>query len=781
MKVTKYPWLVILVTAAITIYFGMQLPNLVFSNDVDKFLPANDPSRLLMDHIEEDFGNSESIVVGFTVKKGTITTGANLAKVAEITEILGLIDSVTDVSSITNTDYISGVDGGIETGDLVEFTPETSEEEADIKQRLRSWDLYDGMLYTPDFKSSVMIIETEEISQDRGALLYDEILKTLQPYEEQFDFHVAGSPILYALMSGNMQSDLRLLIPLVLLVVIITLFLSFKRISGVVLPVTAVTVSMIITLGLMAQLGIELTILATIIPVLLVAVGSAYGIHIITHYYIDMAEAGKDGKEVTHDEHTAVLNHTLKSVGQGVLLATLTTVAGFGSLATSNIVPVQEFGIFTAIGVAVAFLVAVLLIPALLQVKHSGAVKPASDTKGIDTLLGYLVTITKYKRIVMITAFSLVTFAVLMLSQLRIGDAMIHFFKKDTVLRQAVNWFDDNSNGTTVLNVRFESDEVGGLVEPQFLQTLDSMSLFLKGTFPEVGASLSFADFIKKLNEVVMVDEVDPDGNNFYEIPSDYAKYGLDSQEQLRPLISQYLMLFSGDLEDFVDDGFEPTITKSIIQLKTDDMQKVMYIVDSLEQWLSHNVPSGYTYELSGSPMMEISVTNLLVSSQTKSIIFSLMAVFIILAFYFRSFVAGTIGMIVLSIPVIFNFGVMALLGIPLDSSTSMIASIAIGIGIDYVIHFLNHYSLEMKKGLTFEEAAQNTIMASGKPILFNALSVAFGFMVLLFSQFVPLIKMGGMIALTMFVSSFVSLTVLPVIMIQLKPKYLLKNQSPKN
>ena len=774
MKVSKHPKIVILITLLITLFFGFQLPKLIFSNDVEEFLPNGDPAKIAKDRLVDDFGSSEPMVIGYTVKNGDITSKENLEKIDSLTKALEKIDSVSEVTSITNADYVIGDAGGIETSPVVEEIPSTPAEEDEIKEKLTSWDIYKGMLYTPDFKSSAIIVQTEVISQDRGGIIYDELKKATSKYSNDFDFYIAGEPVAYALMATNMRHDLSFLVPLVLLILIGTLFVSFRRTSGVVLPLLTVLISTVITLGLLAMIGLKLTLLGTVIPVLLIAVGSAYGIHFISHYYVDAYNDADKNGQLTEEVHNQILNETLNGVGKGVLLAALTTIVGFGSLSVSKIVPVKVFGIFTALGVLFALIVTMTLIPAILQIKHADKVKPVHDAKGITSILDIFVKILPARVITIIIAVSLITLSVISLPNLKIGSMTINFFKPTTAIRKANDWLQKNSNGSVIINIRFEADgdAVENLADPIFLQEIDSLKVYLKSNFTDVGNVSSIADFVKKINEVVNADEE----GNYYEIPKDYKKYGMDSEDQLRPLVSQYLMLFSGDMSDYANDGISPTVTKAVIQIKSDDLQKVETIVDSTRAWLDKNIPDGVSYELSGGGISELAVTNLIVDSQTKSILFSLLAVFVILAVYFRSLGAGVIGMFTLSIPVLLNFGVMSLFKIHLDAATSMIASIAIGIGIDYVIHFMNHYSLDMKEGKSFEEAAINSIKTTGSPILFNAISVALGFLVLAFSQFVPLQVMGEMIALTMITSSLASLTVLPAILITFKPKYLTKN-----
>jgi len=189
----------------------------------------------------------------------------------------------------------------------------------------------------------------------------------------------------------------------------------------------------------------------------------------------------------------------------------------------------------------------------------------------------------------------------------------------------------------------------------------------------------------------------------------------------------------------------------------------------------SDNFPEDYKLTVSGNAAMALEANNLIVSSQTRSIIISFIIVFLIVAISFRSVIAGLYGIIPLAFSLIINFGLMGHLGIKLDVGTAMVASIAIGIGVDYTIHFLHSYHAERIKEDDLHLVTQRTLTTTGKAIIFNAISVAAGFLVLLFSNFYPLIYLGFLIAVTMCTSSIASLTILPLLLNIFKPEFISK------
>ncbi|WP_018250091.1 MMPL family transporter [Orenia marismortui] len=895
-KIFNHSKLIIIIIFIITAFFAFQLPKIKINNEVDIFLPENHPSRIAKDKMEDIYGSSEAMVIAINVKKGTILDKKNITMIQNLTEELEDIENVDEVTSLTNADYIDGTAEGMEVSPLAEAPQQTDSELLDIKRKLISWNLYKGNLYNEDFKASQIMIKLKpDIEITAKEKIYFDVKEILKGYErENIDFYLAGSPAVTVLMGNNMEGDLARLIPFVILVVLISLYLSFKNVSGVVLPTMTVVISTIWALGIMAMLGINLTMVSTVIPVLLVAVGSAYGIHIISHYYDEIkANMNEDFNEEVH--HKIVL-YTVKKVGKAVVLAGITTIVGFGSLATSSIMPIKNFGIFTAVGVATALVVAILLIPAILIVRHK-KVKYNNSRDEEGTLTKILIALYHYfseKRVrILVLTFVTIIISVMGTSKIVIDNILVEMFKEKTEIRQADKFANNNLNGTNVLNVLIKGREEGSLTNPEILKEMDELGVYLKHNFNEVGKVTSFADFIKRMNKVMnypqeelvskdqaevsnfgkettssfgeettsdfekettsnfgeettssfgqettsdfgeettssfgqednssqatkvrqleikepskqeiserdlvvllnqaiikakrlnltaeeLVELVNKElnykGEAYNEIPYDPSKYPVEKREGLKNLISQYLLLYSGSLDDLINDQLEPSKARMMIQMKTASNITTKKVKKAIIDYASRNFPEGYEVSIAGTADMSLAVNNLIVSSQIKSILLSLIVVFIIVAISYRSLIAGIFGIVPLSISLLINFGLMGFLGIKLDIGTAMVASIAIGIGVDYTIHFLSTYNHERIKTDNLEVVTKKTLLSSGKAIIFNAVSVAAGFAVLLFSNFNPLVNLGLLVSITMVTSSVASMTVLPVLLNIFKPKFI--------
>jgi hypothetical protein len=269
---------------------------------------------------------------------------------------------------------------------------------------------------------------------------------------------------------------------------------------------------------------------------------------------------------------------------------------------------------------------------------------------------------------------------------------------------------------------------------------------------------------------------VNYEGAAYYEVPTDPARYGKTTPEELQRLVSNYLVLRSGHIWDYANDPLEPTAIKTTVQLRTVGQHDSNSAYREIDNYIEANTPPGVKVTVGGVAMVEASLNALVVQSQLISVIVSLALVFIIIAASNRSLTAGAIGIAPLSISILINFAVMGFVGIKLTIGTAMVASVSVGIGIDYTIHFLEAYKWEYRSSGGKGDFLRRAYATSGKAILINAASVGAGFAVLLFSQFNMLADLGLLIALTMGTSSVVSLTIIPVLLNLIKPKFITRN-----
>ena len=885
-KLYKHPRVILGIILGITLFFALQLPRIRFDNNNFRFIPESDPARIADAEMAKIFGDSVPLLIGIQRRYSTIIDYKFLEKMQELDKQLLALPLVKSVVSLTTTTHIEAAGDSIVSGKLVpEHLTGSPEELNTITERLRSLDTYNRSLVSDDLKATQTIIFLNVKQEESGSPETIAVCRKVMSIAEEWDFpdsiaYVTGAPVFSEIVNEATGHDLMFLVPIVVIVVAGVLFFSFRRFSGVLLPLLTVIISCIWAIGAMALLQIPLTILSTVLPVILIAVGSAYGIHVINHYFDEVTQS----KEISRGTHSAQIVEAMSRVIPPVFLAALTTFAGFVSFCFTSVVPIFEFGIFSSFGVLSAFIVAVTLIPAILILRGPRnptiggrfGVQP-SHTGIIDRIIAdTLMIVHAHKRSVLLISLGCIIFAGLGISKLVIDNVLMEYFEPDVQVVRSDTFIRENFGGSKLLNLIIKGEKQGDVIRPDVLQAIDSLAEYAEENIPEVGKVTSLADVIKRFNQVYNADApaagLTPTGANstekgekdtfgdfgdfgdadtswgfdnigswsdsepsvstssetghatmetkkepvytfpevieklaaaqaarhgryvsatelvdalkkdinykgaaYYEIPTDPQKYGKETQEELSMLIQNYLLLMGGNVQDFIDDIHTPATLKVNIQLRTVGQHDSEQALQAIMAYVKANFPKDISVEANGSMFIEQSLNTLVVQSQLISVAVSFGIVFLILAVYYRSIIAGIIGIIPLMISVALNFGFMGIVGIKLNIGTAMVASFAIGIGIDYTIHYLAAYHHEYTKRRDDRNFLIHTFYGSGKAILFNAVSVGAGFAVLMLSKFNMLSELGLLIALVMATSSFASLTILPTILSIVKPRFITK------
>jgi predicted RND superfamily exporter protein len=862
-KLFKYPALIVGIIALVTVFLGLQLPHAELDNNNIRFLPDKNPAKLISEYVDETFGGQVMILVGLERPYRTVFEKNFLGRIRDFSQKVENTEYIKSVNSIMSTQYITGDNDSIVVSDLVpEDFSGTDEEITELKRRIASWDLFRDSLVSDDLSATQILITLDAVTAD---FTRPEVMRSVEKIRKiagevftgEAEVYFTGQPIINSIINNSMIADNILLIPLVVIVVLSMLFFSFRRFAFVILPFLTVIIAVVWAIGMAALFGIKLSVITTILPVILVAVGSAYGIHIVTHYMEDTR-----GKTLNVTEHRELVIGLVRKLIKPVFLAALTTMAGFISFCFTPIVPMREFGYCASFGVFAAFAVAVLFIPSMFLLRGPHVLKEKQKEKTgssfNNTIAVFFTGIAEKKIPVLILAALVVIISLYGLSKVIVDNAVVEFFKKETDISRSDHFIREYFGGSKDLNLVVTADTTEELLHPDVLQAVDNLSAYLTANVPDVGKVVGFTDIIKRINQVFNVGE-SPEGlrishnvfgndsggfgfsdndtgdfgfgnfsfsnevtetpiqeNNFninqyntadllqfldsaagkssnlngadlvrelkrltnyegmayYEIPSNPRRYGKETPEELQRLIANYLVLLAGDDDSgYSNDPLEPTAIRTMIQMRTTGNRDSQAVIDTVKEYIAVNFPKNIQVIIGGGVTYEIAVTDLIFYSQLISIFVSVLIVFLIMAFSNKSLIAGVIGAVPLTLAILCNFAVMGFLGIKLSLGTALISSLAVGIGIDYTIHFIEFFKHEYQSGNP--AFLRLTFIGCGKAILINALAVGAGFGVLAFSQFKIIAELGLLIALSMIITAFVSLTVIPALLMVIKPKFI--------
>jgi hypothetical protein len=495
------------------------------------------------------------------------------------------------------------------------------------------------------------------------------------------------------------------------------------------------------TFGLMAILNIPIYSVSTMIPVMLIAIGVAYGIHLFSHLELYMQKNPEAAK-------VEALTNMMKHMWKPVVMTAITTAVGFTSLITSQIYPVKYFGLFTAFGVMSALFFSLILIPAGLMIV--GLPKPkqfiTKKSSSGNFAFKFADKIAEKKGLTILIAAFVIAVSLFGISRVWINSSFLANFENDSAIVRTDRFINENFAGTSSLNVVLEADKNDVFKNPDALKLVDNLQNDLEA-LEMVGDSFSLADFIRRMNKVMNEDRED-----FNTIP--------DSTE----MIAQYLLLYemSGDPENLtavVDYNYK-TLNLTA-QMKSDDSKTIKGAINVIEGYRHDFNELGIDIKFAGSGYKGLVFTDLILKGQISSLVLSIFIVIILVSFMFKNFYIGLIASVPILITTLVNFGAMGLLNVALGPTTALISSIAVGIGIDYAIHFIDRYKEYSKETGDKTQTARLTMYNTGRAILFNAVVVIAGFLVLLFSMFPPNRQLGALVSLNMFSSFVGTLTIM--------------------
>jgi len=715
-------------------------------------------------------------------------------EILETWEFLYLYKSMEIIKTFMNPITSEDIVGTQEELKPVEFLEKDAGGNYLIPQTKEEWNIYRNKLYqNPAFEYG--LFSSKDGSGNKShkieALALNMILRPQKDHTliSNYFFHTiqrydgggvsilqAGVPVLKIFIQEYMKRDLKIFLPIVILVVIFTFYLNFRVVRGVVLPSISVILGMIWTLGILGHFNIPVTTIVNILPPLLIAVGSSYSIHVFNQYMHDQKKMHREGKK-------AGLVLSMSYISLTVVLAAFTTFVGFLTLTTSEVTSMRHFGIFAAVGTLLSMGIAVTMIPAALSLMNLLPAGGASNErehhnpvvmKAVNFISHLVVNHSRW--VVFVTGGILVIFS-LGLFGLYVETAPMFYFEKDSYVFRSDKKISENFHGSIALNLIIDSGKNGGAKDPEFLKFIEELRSFLtneegKNQYQQLH-TIAFGDVIKRMHKAMNEDKME-----YFVIPDE------------RSVIEDYIQLYSGndkdsdgridEWEQFVDRDFREvnvvvrTGTWKGNLLRTSMGKKGQErIADYL---VSHPYGKKLTWRIVGETINFRVLSELVVSGQFQSIFLTIIIVGLIVFLLFQSIKAGILAIIPISGTIIVVYGFMGFLDIPLDIPKSMLAAIAIGIGVDDTIHVLKTLRANLNHSATMKDAIIAMHREAGLSVIYTSVALIFGFSVLMFSNFEPVFYLGWLMASTMVVTTIGALLLLPAVIcffkVDLRVKY---------
>ncbi len=731
---------IVLTVLILTVIFGFYATKIQVDANIINSLPDSDPAAKLYKEIGEKYqGNTTGIIL---LQTDNVFRTDVLEDIRDITDSLMSMNGITHVTSLTNIIDIKTTEWGMEVGRLVDEydLPDTPAELQQLRDRVFEKDMYHGVIVSDDSTTTAIIATySPDSPEDSISRAIKKVVGKI-PLRHNEKIFYAGMPFMMLDTSDIIFNDLKYLLPITALIIIIILALGFHSVRGVVLPLLNVGIAIVWTIGLMVLTGHKLTMISDTIPGILLALGSAYTIHVLNRL-----------NEIDLTDRQKALVRAMAFITIPVFLAYITTAFGFMSfIFGSYLTMIRDYGIFTAIGITFSFLLAVVFTPALISLlsayRKESARKP-QETKFVNKVLIPLsIGVTRHpKRIIAVWGLLAVLFAIGIAFIQRQVD-MVNYFRKGSPARVGQEVIDAKLGGSSPIYMVFDGD----VQDPEFLQKLFDTEKYMKDHSPYVSYTFSVADLIAQMNEAM---------GEGYRIPDDRAKI-----EQLWMMI---------EVEDVMDQLVSPDMDEAVLQARFAKVDSKAYeeFVRLMDDYIAKNSSEKIKMSITGLPHIYTHLDKSLITSQYTSLIIAIILMLIIVSLTLWSLRCGLMAIIPLIITIIISYGFMGYVGIPLNVATVLVASITLGVGIDYAVHIVSHYRSYKQAGLDVLEALKETIRTSGNAIFINLVAVAAGFFIFVFSKLVPLNQFAVLMSLSMIVAGLSAVTLLPAIIFIVETK----------
>jgi predicted RND superfamily exporter protein len=741
--IIKYRSLIVITAIVITLLSLLLIPRLQVNSNVDDYVPDTIKNKVYLKELDSIFGGSEMILL--MLHSEDVVNAATLERLESLATDLSELEGLDRIISPFSAQEISIEDGFMSMTPFFEEIPDNQADFESLKKRIAGNSMT-NRFFSEDFSLVSLVLIKNTKTPDK---IIDDIKGIVADHPGSEEVLLGGLPFIRYSIEGNILTDLIVLLPIAMFLMVFMLYFSFREWKGVFMPFLIVLMSIILSFGLMAFLGWKISLFSILMPIMIIAIANDYGIHLIAHY-----------QELANGPVLLSMKQICKQIytdlKKPIFITGITTIGGILGLLSHTMMPAAELGVLTAIGIGFALILSLWFLPAMLSFFKPKRREPGLEPTKVPVLerslesMGNWVTLHP-KRIIAISIIVTV-----------IGVAGVFLLKVDTNVESYFSAKSEVGRSTKLINEKFGGSQfISVLFSGDVLSTevMKRMEVYEKEIIkdPAVGLVSSPVSLVKELSKGFY----EPEEEGYNEIP--------ESSDEIYQLIEVFSMGGNeDDISQFLDYNYENA--RILISLKDGSNsanKRVLKIINTLTKD-DPNVQFA-----AGAGLTEIELADMVVKGQLKSLIFALAVVFIILSFVFHSPRAGLLSTLPITIAIVVLFGLMGIFGIALDIATALLSSIMIGVGVDYTIHFLWRFKTERSKGNDHRKAVRITLRTSGRGIIINALSVIVGFMPLILSNFTPLKYFGALIVISITTCLISSLFLVPAIVIITKPKFL--------
>ncbi|WP_045613689.1 efflux RND transporter permease subunit [Vibrio vulnificus] len=748
---TRFSFWTLIISLIAIVATAMGAKNLYFRGDYNIFFDGSNAQLQAFDEIQTTFAKTDNIALVLAPKSGYVFDQRTLTQIQEMTEQAWQVPYSSRVDSLANYQHTEAVDDDLLVEDLLyQSYPLTAERIAKVRTIAMSEPLLVNALVSE--KGDVAVINitmqmpgVDETAEVNEAVAYVE--QMLSHYRAQYPdvtIYKAGIIAMNHSFAMAAQNDSATLVPTMLLVILVFLTLMLRSFLSVLATLVVIIGAIVATLGIVGWAGMFLHVASVNVPTLIMTLAVADCVHVIA----SMRHFMRQGMPKSQAIHRSV---TLNFVP--IIITSVTTAIGFLMMNMSDSPVLRDFGNLSALGVMIACVLSVSLLPTLLNLLpvRFGA-KQMGQSSSSD-IMDKLADIVVHRRNVLLP-LSIVVIAgsAALIPYNKVNDESVKYFDTSSEFRQAADFMEQRISGMTTMSIAIKTHQSQGIASPEFLAVLGEFTHWLREQ-PETDHVASLSDIYKRLNK-----NMHGDDNAYYALPAE------------RELAAQYLLLYEMSLPFGLDLNNQVNVDKSSVKLqltvKNLGSVELVALEERLYQWFVSHAPQYQVVASSPSLMFaHIGETNM--ASMLSTLPITLILISALMIFALRSWRLGMISLVPNIAPAVIGFGLWALISGEINLGLSVVVTLTLGIVVDDAVHFLAKYQYARKAGQNAEQAVRYAFLTVGRALWITTVVLVAGFSVLAMSQFRLNSDMGQLSAIVIFVALVIDFVLLPSLLMR--------------
>lgn len=746
---------------------AIGIGRLEINSDTRVFIGEENPQYQALKALENTFSKEQSVLFIVAPRSGDIFTADALAAVIDLTDAGWHIPYAIGVHSISDYPYMRREGDDLVVEHLVDDPADLAGADFERARRLALSEppLVNRLISPSGHVAGIFVNLAMPSGQPRTTVEVAQAAeRTMQAVREQYpdiDFYLTGSVMVDHAFGQAGKDDLLTLAPVMFVVASIVVGVALRSFFGVLAALVVILVTMITSLGLTGWLGIQLTAASVSGPGLIVTLAVADCVHLLSTMFHEIREG--------RSKHAAIVR-SLHINLQAVFLTTVTTIIGFLSLNFSESPPFRDLGNMVAIGVAVAFLYAIFLLPALMAVLPTSAGPEQKNYIRIlcDRLADFVV---RRRTVLLWSMLAVGATTTLGIRRIELNDNFLNYFDDTFAFRRATDFLIENLSGWDIIEYQLSADESGGIAEPEYLALLDRFAEWYRDQ-PKVIYVNSISTMLKRVNR-----DMHGGDERYYRIP------------ESRELAAQYLLLyelsvpFGHDLNSLID--IDRSSTRFFVTFESMSAKELHEMDAAARQWLVANAPPHMHIPGTGLSLIWADITYRNIRSMLKGSVGALILISATMAVALRSLRLGVLSLIPNLLPAAMAFGIWGYTRVEVGLALSVIVAMTIGIVVDDTVHFLSKYERARRRhGLSATRAVRYAFHTVGMAMIITTIALTAGFLILTRSHYRMSVEMGLMCALVIVVALVMDFLLLPAILLKLDrrpnpPNHSLANRVP--